>query len=688
MVEFLRQHAASLLQHYGNRPLLWNMDGTAQACCAEGYIPLLTTYTKEDKEAKGLRRIETPQSPRPPVHFSTLEVVQQTPFSLLLGEKGSGKTSFALDLALNLAGGLLHHSKYNLENLTRSIPRNDQNFIEPESWTLPLTWPVYAPVYPQDHWHLFYDRIEQILKQGNCFLIIDGLENFSNPDEALKQLESLHLAHINLRLVILANDFLCQGLCTPATLTKFSIMGLNAAQQRALSVNAPIRTGQAALPNLVTAANATNGQQNKAPLTSLAITAAWVNNIVPLSLNKTLQTAVTWYWQGNNGAFDHFPQHIQPFLASSFAQTTFFPSIAAHALLEMTDEARLSTLESDLSLWRLAIAPLVALLQKRQQTIEPLIRGLLNIADPAAIALRYAANLVIQHIRHDLSLQKTCRSALLDFLQHSTAPIPTKNEVAQLLAELGDPRRFDDLITIPAGNATLGSGTHVNSTPVHTVPVKTFKIGRFPVTNLQYACFVQQAARPWPSLNALQPAHANIPATNVTWYDAQAYCNWLTKLWRKQGRISSTEVIRLPTEPEWEWAARGTQPDHPGKVCYPWGQQWHPGLCNSSELGLNVPISVGLSAAGHSPFGVEDMVGQVWEWTSTLWGQDMTHPDYAYPYCNDGRENQNAPANVRRVLRGGCFSSPSIKANCSYRGSLEPNGFWRGNGFRIVVAQY
>lgn len=81
------------------------------------------------------------------------------------------------------------------------------------------------------------------------------------------------------------------------------------------------------------------------------------------------------------------------------------------------------------------------------------------------------------------------------------------------------------------------------------------------------------------------------------------------------------------------------------------------------------------------------MTGQVWEWTSTVWGEDMATPTWRYPYAEDGREQLTAAANLRRVLRGGCFSSHKEKASCTYRGSLEPSGFWRGNGFRVVVSQ-
>ena len=80
------------------------------------------------------------------------------------------------------------------------------------------------------------------------------------------------------------------------------------------------------------------------------------------------------------------------------------------------------------------------------------------------------------------------------------------------------------------------------------------------------------------------------------------------------------------------------------------------------------------------------MAGQVWEWVSTLWGEDMAKPSFAYPYRDDGREDPDAGPSVRRGLRGGCFSSGAPKACCTYRGSLEPDGFWRGNGFRVAVA--
>lgn len=144
--------------------------------------------------------------------------------------------------------------------------------------------------------------------------------------------------------------------------------------------------------------------------------------------------------------------------------------------------------------------------------------------------------------------------------------------------------------------------------------------------------------------------------------------------------------MRLPTEPEWERASRGDMPDGGDEIVYPWGHGWNSDAANSEETGFNAPCATGLFPAGQSPYGCLDMAGQVWEWTTTLWGDDMATPHFTYPYADDGREDPSAGPSIRRVLRGGCFSSTSLKACCSYRGSLEPDGFWRGNGFRIVVS--
>jgi len=313
----------------------------------------------------------------------------------------------------------------------------------------------------------------------------------------------------------------------------------------------------------------------------------------------------------------------------------------------------------------------------------------------ASIARRLAPHLLAQDSDAALKgallicgqdISTPVQQKLLLIVEQGRLSLPERDEAARHLARLGDPRDLERLCAVPGGSFTMGSDTHPNSQPVHTATVAPFRIGAYPVTNGAYARFAEATNRSWHSPEASIPERRNAPATDLTWHDARAYCAWLTEQWRRSGRIGTSEIVRLPTEPEWERAARGDQPDAGAEITYPWGLGWNTAALNSEESGVNAPCAVGLFPLGASPYGCLDMAGQIWEWTTTLWGSDMATPSFAYPYRDDGRENIGAPADIRRVLRGGCFSSTSLKACCTYRGSLEPNGFWRGNGFRIVVS--
>jgi iron(II)-dependent oxidoreductase len=262
---------------------------------------------------------------------------------------------------------------------------------------------------------------------------------------------------------------------------------------------------------------------------------------------------------------------------------------------------------------------------------------------------------------------------------------PRRAAAGRELARRGDPRDLEELVAVPAGEVAMGASLTPNSSPPHRVAVAGFRIGRYPVTNRLYRRFVAATGRAWVSPARDDPALDNAPATDLTWRDATACCAWLSDTWRAEGRIGPAETVRLPSEPEWEWAARGAQAESDAPV-HPWAAPWDGDRCNGDSAGLNAPCAVGMFPRGASPWGCDDMAGQVWEWCHTLWGGDMGRPDFAYPWRgDDGREAAEAPAGWRRVLRGGCFSSPAEKANAHYRGSLEPDGFWRGNGFRVVV---
>ncbi len=333
-------------------------------------------------------------------------------------------------------------------------------------------------------------------------------------------------------------------------------------------------------------------------------------------------------------------------------------------------------------------SPVIRLLARRISSAggstEPLIERLLRDEGDAPGAATIDALRIAEDATGGAPLQPALLRGLAVVVEQGRLPLAMRIEAGRALALHGDPRDLDALIEVPSGPFTMGSTHHPNSAPPHRVTLGAYRIARYPITNDRYRLFVEATGRAWHSADGRLARRANSPAVDVTWHDANAYCSWLAGRWRAAGRIAQERVVRLPTEPEWERAARGSRVDD--GLVFPWSGAWRDDRANAEEAGLNDTCPVGLFPAGRSPDGCDDMAGQVWEWTSTLWGSDMAVPAYAYPYVDDGREDLAAPGTVRRVLRGACFLSPREKANCTYRGSLEPDGYWRGNGFRIVVA--
>ena len=189
--------------------------------------------------------------------------------------------------------------------------------------------------------------------------------------------------------------------------------------------------------------------------------------------------------------------------------------------------------------------------------------------------------------------------------------------------------------------------------PQHTLHVDAFAIGKYPITNSQYAQFVtatdHEPPRHWRGPEP-PPELRNHPVVNVTWHDARAYCDWLSE---EKGR-----EYRLPTEAEWEKAARGDQDAR----AYPWVGQFDPRKCNSSETGTGGTSPVGMFAAGASPYGCLDMSGNVWEWTMTKWSNDYTN------YTPDNRPE----GGESRVLRGGSFNDDRQDVRCASREQDRP----------------
>ena len=208
-----------------------------------------------------------------------------------------------------------------------------------------------------------------------------------------------------------------------------------------------------------------------------------------------------------------------------------------------------------------------------------------------------------------------------------------------------------------------------------------FKVGKYVVTNAQYVRFVQATQRDWVSSDADAPELRNHPARYMSWHDAVAYCAWQTNEWQQTGRIAANEAVTLPSEAEWERAARSVD----GRD-FPWGA-WSEDHANIRESGIGDTSAVGLFPKGKSEDGCLDMAGNVWEWTRSLWGNDFMKPDFKYPYKVDDkkREDLHAGDDVLRVLRGGSWTYSDGVARCSYRLGDLPDGRDGRLGFRVVV---
>jgi toxoflavin biosynthesis protein ToxD len=214
--------------------------------------------------------------------------------------------------------------------------------------------------------------------------------------------------------------------------------------------------------------------------------------------------------------------------------------------------------------------------------------------------------------------------------------------------------------------------------PQHAIALAAFEITRIPVTNALYAAFVAatdaHAPSPW---RGSQPPAAlgDHPVVEVSWDEANAFCGWLTMATKDEelsgaslGR--SSFVFRLPSEAEWERAARGID----GRA-FPWGDTWDFARANTRESGIAGTTPVGAYPSGASAAGCLDMAGNVWEWTASL--------DRPYPYAaDDGREEPRAPG--RRILRGGCYANPHGFARCACRFRLLPTVRNPFMGFRLA----
>lgn len=223
--------------------------------------------------------------------------------------------------------------------------------------------------------------------------------------------------------------------------------------------------------------------------------------------------------------------------------------------------------------------------------------------------------------------------------------------------------RGGEMVAVKGGQFMMGNNAgDADERPAHEVTIADFQIDRFEVTNALYDAFAAATgykteneqkgkAQTWRTL--FTPDTPNNPVVLVTWNDAVAFCEWAGK--------------RLPTETEWEFAARGTD-----ERVYPWGNDYDPSKFNGKASGIRGTVHVGSYPAGASPFGVEDMAGNVWEWT-TDWYQ-------AYP----GGASSPFFGEKFRVTRGGGWFDEKNQVRATNRSSADPGAANDDLGFRCA----
>jgi formylglycine-generating enzyme required for sulfatase activity len=287
---------------------------------------------------------------------------------------------------------------------------------------------------------------------------------------------------------------------------------------------------------------------------------------------------------------------------------------------------------------------------------------------------------------------------LLRRIEQGDLPLAERIALAERLGELGDPRTLEWCL-VPGGPFVMGTDPDLEpDQKAHESPrihpdVSTFEIQRTPVTVAGYSRFIDDkgytrrelwsdegwAFRESTEGGILYPRFyspkereewkayltPSRPIVGVSWFEAEAYARWA--------------AARLPTEAEWEKAARGTD----GRR-YPWGDEWEPDAAGHRENGPRCTVPVGVFPRGESPCGALDMVGSVWQWCRDCYAPDAyAHADRRDP------EGPEAPADAggnvpRMVVRGGAWNTLPFSLRVANRNSYPRTARFSNLGFRCV----
>ena len=230
-----------------------------------------------------------------------------------------------------------------------------------------------------------------------------------------------------------------------------------------------------------------------------------------------------------------------------------------------------------------------------------------------------------------------------------------------------------EMLLVPVGEFVMGSDDTIDilskafdhERPQTKIYLPDFYLSKTPITNAEYAAFIQAVDYRQP--NDWQGGHfesgkGNLPVCFVSWIDAVNYCLWLSN--------TTGKIYSLPSEAEWEKAARGTE-----NRIFPWGNDWLPDHCNSRENWAGI-LPVESYQIGAGPYGHLQMAGNIFEWTSTIYK--------SYPYDpNDGREEVLISDNSIRTMRNG-GNNEVFAMRCAFRTGGSPETVSYKLGFRVV----
>lgn len=340
----------------------------------------------------------------------------------------------------------------------------------------------------------------------------------------------------------------------------------------------------------------------------------------------------------------------------------------------------------------------------------------LRLITVAGQAITEIGLLRVERTEPGKELVNSVRTTLIQLLESGMLSARERAFAGDVLADIGDPRftftlAGDMLVPdiawceVPVGPFLMGSSREKDhdasddEQPQHRVELPAYHAGRYPVINAQYRYFIESGGYSerqywteqgwaWRQDQGIDSPQfwddptwngSNHPVVGVSWYEAVAFSCWLTMHLREAGLLPEQMVMRLPTEAEWEKAARGSD----GRI-RPWGDEWDPERANTGESDCGQTTAVGVYPAGASPYGCLEMSGNVWEWTLSLWGRADSRTDFPYPYRpDDGRED--VAAEGKRIIRGGSWASPRIHARVGFRGMADPCTRNPMIGFRVAL---